>query len=136
MTRAAYRNNADQCRRVAENSSGPERREAWLRIAELWLEMADEADLAEDKAPRARTSIGRPIRRQIQGTARRSRPALRGQTQAVSMSRPSPIGRLCWLGHWRSGRAGYTLRPYADSASLCPLLLPLLPPHRRRPTKL
>jgi hypothetical protein len=43
----AYRNNADQCRRLAERSCRPEHRESWLKIAEQWLKMADEVDLAE-----------------------------------------------------------------------------------------
>jgi hypothetical protein len=43
----AYRNNADQCQRLAERSLRPEHRECWLKIAEQWLKMADEVDLAE-----------------------------------------------------------------------------------------
>ena len=41
----AYRNNAEQCRRLAEHSRSPKHRDSWLKIAEQWLKMADDVDL-------------------------------------------------------------------------------------------
>jgi hypothetical protein len=55
MTRAeAYRRNADQCRRLAEQSCASESRESWLRSAQQWLKMADDVDLAERDSDRIR----------------------------------------------------------------------------------
>jgi hypothetical protein len=39
-----YRENADECRQQAERSINPADKERWLKIAEYWLKMAQEAD--------------------------------------------------------------------------------------------
>jgi hypothetical protein len=39
-----FRKNADECRRQAELSLNPLDKERWLKIAEHWLQMAQEAD--------------------------------------------------------------------------------------------
>jgi hypothetical protein len=40
MTRAdEYRRNADECQRMADNTSNDHDRRAWLRLAESWMRM-------------------------------------------------------------------------------------------------
>jgi hypothetical protein len=39
-----FRKNADECRQQAESAINPLDKERWLKIAEHWLQMAQEAD--------------------------------------------------------------------------------------------
>jgi hypothetical protein len=42
-----YRKNADDCSTLAARSVRPADKERWLKIAEQWLQMAQEADKTE-----------------------------------------------------------------------------------------
>ena len=42
----SFRQNAEQCRRLAQDSRDPVQRETWLKLAEEWTKMAAEADIA------------------------------------------------------------------------------------------
>jgi hypothetical protein len=49
MSRAdEFRKNADECRQQAAKAFNPLDKERWLKIAEHWLLMAQEADVAPD----------------------------------------------------------------------------------------
>jgi uncharacterized alpha-E superfamily protein len=41
----SFRQNAEQCRRLAQDSRDPVQKETWLKLAEEWTKMADEADV-------------------------------------------------------------------------------------------
>jgi hypothetical protein len=43
-----FRQNVEECRLQAERAHNPIDKEAWLKIAEHWLQMAQEADSAKD----------------------------------------------------------------------------------------
>jgi hypothetical protein len=39
-----FRQEADECRKLAERSAAPSDKEAWLRLAADWIKLAEEAD--------------------------------------------------------------------------------------------
>jgi uncharacterized alpha-E superfamily protein len=47
----SFRQNAEQCRRLAHDSRDPVQRETWLKLAEEWTKMADEADVVTGERP-------------------------------------------------------------------------------------
>jgi hypothetical protein len=49
MTAAEYRAKADQCRALAAQCAFPFEKEAWLRMADDWLELAREAEPVDRK---------------------------------------------------------------------------------------
>jgi hypothetical protein len=61
MTSDEYRQNAELCRAQAERSKRPSEKEAWLKLAQDWLMLAQRSapkDLAKGSANLART--GKP----------------------------------------------------------------------------
>jgi len=46
-----FRHKAEECRRNAEQASNPIDREAWLRLAEDWMELVRRADLTLGSKP-------------------------------------------------------------------------------------
>jgi uncharacterized alpha-E superfamily protein len=46
-----FRREAEECRRNAEQARNPIDREAWLRLAEDWMELVRSADLTSGSKP-------------------------------------------------------------------------------------